>query len=649
MMTLPTPPADHVTFKAARDDHPATQSNGIEFRFSRQRPRKKRVLCPVDPHPSTTSTTPHTPLSWQHPIDHYVPQFSSILNLGYLKDMATSLLADPKHRDYMQATYTYGGADHCELPPNAQRFRVRNSVQPGTPAGDAWDELINKQEQRGRIVELPGPSIAGTVISPMGADFKVKEAPNGAKSIKWRPYIDGRATRHEHRNVGAWSHPHNRQYTAENVHDTITAFITNNTACVNVFDYEGFYLTMPRTTDSIARNAIYWQRPGADAPTVIYFLDDLFGHVATPAKVERHADLLQRIQTDHISKAAGHPVHISRRTDDSLVLIGHDETHRAHEYADIFISVCQSAGQPIQRTKVLIGVSAFKFDGYWFDLGHCPENRYNVHPGAVGIDAPRALKIRDQACTAIGSTTRKDVERLVGKLEWVAALTPHIRAMVNTVRRAMYTVKNDNDQVPVNPETRTDLQRLTNHFNRPKMVPFYKLYKLVPPELDMWTDASGNDCFGGHMEGMFWTEPLAPDQVLSAELQAAGPDNERLSLCTCFLELVSLYLMLVTAGRRARDKIIRWTTDAQASVAAWTKQSSKHHATNRLLSLIGDYCTRHAILVEARWWPCNLNHLADSLTHADIARYCRLARVSPREQVRVPRHAVRQLAKIPIP
>ena len=69
----------------------------------------------------------------------------------------------------------------------------------------------------------------------MGADFKVKEAPNRAKSIKWRPHIDGRATRHEQRNVGAWSHPHNRQYTAENVHDTITAFITNNTACVKRF------------------------------------------------------------------------------------------------------------------------------------------------------------------------------------------------------------------------------------------------------------------------------------------------------------------------------------------------------------------------------------------------------------------------------
>lgn len=151
------------------------------------------------------------------------------------------------------------------------------------------------------------------------------------------------------------------------------------------------------------------------------------------------------------------------------------------------------------------------------------------------------------------------------------------------------------------------------------------------------------------MQGMFWTEPLTPSQALSTELQAADPDDKRLSLSTCFLELVSLYLMLVTAGRKARDKVIRWTTDAQASVGAWTKQSSTNHATNRLLSLLGDYCTRNAILVEARWWPRELNHLADALTHADIGKYCRLARVFPREQVRVPRHAARQLAKLPIP
>ena len=603
---------------------------------------------PADPHPSTVAATPATPLPWQHTVDHFVPQFSSILNLEYPKGKAVTLLADPKHRDYMLATYTHGGADHCDLPPDAQRFRVRNSVQPGTPAGDAWDELINKQERLGRIVELPGPMIAGTVISPMGCDFKTNEAHDGSQSIKWRPYIDGRASRHEHRNVGAWGHPRNRQHTAENVHDTITAFIAYDTACVNVFDYEGFYLTIPRTTASIARNAIYWQRPGATTPSVIYFLDDLFGHVATPAKVERHADMLQRIQTDLISTAAGHRVHISRRTDDSLVLISSDEAHRANEYADIFVSVCRSAGQPIQRTKVLIGVSAFKFDGYWFDLNYCANNRHGVHPGAVGIDKARARRIHTQLCAAIGGSTRKDVERLIGKLEWVAAtaLAPHLRALVNSVRRAMYLVPRDDDQVPVNQETRTDLQRLTSHFNHPRMIPFYKLYKLTPPELDIWTDTSGNDCFGGHMEGMFWTEPLSPDQILSTELDK---DEDRLSMCTCFLELVALYLMLVTADRRARDKIIRWTTDAQASVGAWTKQSSPHHATNRLLSLMGDYCTRHSILVEARWWPRELNHLADSLTHADIYEYCRIARVSPREQVRVPRHAVRQLAKLPIP
>ena len=122
-----------------------------------------------------------------------------------------------------------------------------------------------------------------------------------------------------------------------------------------------------------------------------------------------------------------------------------------------------------------------------------------------------------------------------------------------------------------------------------------------------------------------------------------------LSLSTAYLELVALYHLLVTLGRRARGKVLRWTTDAQVSVANWIQQSSKNHATNRLLSLIGDYCTRNSILVEARWWPREQNTLADSLTHADMYTYCRNARVSPIEQVPVPRHAIKRAAKLPTP
>ena len=548
--------------------------------------------------------------------------------------------------------YTHGLHDHCELPLNAQRLHVTNSVQPGTPHGDAWDDLIDEQEARGRIIELPAPLIAGTVLNPMGCIDKVKIALDGSEKVKFRPFIDGRSTREGRRNLGDWCDPRNRQYSNQTTHETIARFIVDDAAVANVFDYKGFYLTMPRALQTVARNAMYWQRRGAGSPTVMYSLDEWFGQVPTPSKVELHAHLLQLLQEKALSTAAGHPVYMSRRTDDTVLTLRNDEAERAQLFADIFLRVCADVNQPIQPTKVLVGATIFKFDGYLFNLAAFPNNRLGVHPGGVGIDAARSADIHQRLRACLKGTDRKVVERLVGVLEWVAILTPHIRALIYAIRSAMLATKTDTATVVIDSEARADLQRLLHHFpprHAPDMVPFYKLYRLAAHDIDIFTDASGNDAFGGYMTGLFYTEQLTDSQILRKELTTtpvAEELEEELSLCTAYLELVALFYMVATAGKRLFNKIIRWTTDAQASAKAWTRQASKHHATNRLLAIIGHHCTLHAIIIDARWVPREENQLADILTHADIYQYCRRQRVSPREQVSVPRRAVARVAKI---
>ena len=546
----------------------------------------------------------------------------------------------------MQHYYSSGAPDHCDLPRDAQRFSVTNSVEPGTLHGDAWDKLIDEQDKRGRIIELEAPIIAGTVIMPMGCTEKLVYDISGTETIKYRPHIDGRSEREDHRNPGAWSHPVNLQYSSETIHETITNIISTNASTVNMFDYKSFYLSIPRTVDSIARNAIFWKRPGRSKPHVLYLMDDAFGQCQTPSKAERHAELLQSLQEKRTAAAAGRPVHFSRRCDDTIHPIPPEDYDRAQEYATIFLDVCREANQPIQPTKVKVGVSVFKFDGYRFDLAAFPDNIHGVHPGGIGIDHVRAKHITKKISEVLAGTTRKQVERLLGLIEWVAIITPHIRSLIITLRRAMYTVKLDTDTVPTaNRELHSDMQRMLTHFKQPRMVPFYHLYKLTPPEIDLYTDASGNDAFGGWMEGLFWTEPLTKAQVLDPELVAAG-DSEELSLCTGYLELAAMFLMIMTAGKRLFNRVVRWTTDAQTAARAWTRQSSKHHATNRLLAVIGSHCTSHAILVEPRWIPREENHLADALTHADILYYCSHRCVSRDEQVAVPRRAVQRLATL---
>ena len=73
-------------------------------------------------------------------------------------------------------------------------------------------------------------------------------------------------------------------------------------------------------------------------------------------------------------------------------------------------------------------------------------------------------------------------------MEWVAALTPHMRALIVTSRTAMLSVKGDTTPVPTNPEMIADIQRPTKHFDSPRVVPFYKLFKLTPHQVDLFTD-----------------------------------------------------------------------------------------------------------------------------------------------------------------
>ena len=148
------------------------------------------------------------------------------------------------------------------------------------------------------------------------------------------------------------------------------------------------------------------------------------------------------------------------------------------------------------------------------------------------------------------------------------------------------------------------------------------------------------------MEGLFWTEPLTKTQILDTELVAAG-DSEELSLHR-ILRASSVFLDGHDSrkAQRLRNRVVRWTTDAQVAARAWTRQSSKHHATNRLLAVTGSCCTSHAILIEPRWTPREDDHIADASTHADMLYHCSHRRVSPREQVKVPRQAVRKLAAL---
>ena len=126
-----------------------------------------------------------------------------------------------------------------------------------------------------------------------------------------------------------------------------------------------------------------------------------------------------------------------------------------------------------------------------------------------------------RSTTTLRGADRKPVERLAGTLEWVAALAPHLRALVDTVRGATFRAAADTDTVPTNTESVTDPQRLSPHFQpgRPRWCRSSSFVGQPTPDRH-GTDASGLDAFGGHLDGLFWTEQLTPGQQLTPEALA---------------------------------------------------------------------------------------------------------------------------------
>ena len=127
---------------------------------------------------------------WQISASVLLPgPLTAVFSLPWFR-AAAAQIASPAHRMYEVATYTYGFDDHSDLPPTSYRFNVENSVSPGTPEGDAWDELIAEQERLGRVLEFSAPILAGTVLSPMGCDIAMKHYDDGTERTKYRPCME---------------------------------------------------------------------------------------------------------------------------------------------------------------------------------------------------------------------------------------------------------------------------------------------------------------------------------------------------------------------------------------------------------------------------------------------------------------------------
>lgn len=298
-----------------------------------------------------------------------------------------------------------------------------------------------------------------------------------------------------------------------------------------------------------------------------------------------------------------------------------------------FVAVCQKARVPLTLDKTIRAVSSILFNGFRLDTQRFPNN-YGVTACGVGMDYPRCYKIRRAIREVLSGTTVQKIKSLHGLLVWASTVLPHIRALTGCILSELHGKP---DQVIHKPSTavQANLQRLINIFHKPPMIPLYNLLVLVPPQFNLYTDASGGlhqgvpPHWGGYdnrkNHEWFFSYPIPP------KLWTTSLDSSSTISSTALLEMMALYIILHTGHKTYKKPngiTIRWHTDSEACVFAWRNQKSRNIYINRVLMCIAAYCSVRNILVEAVHIPREKNAAADALTHDDTKLFTQLTGIA---------------------
>ena len=644
---LPIPPEEFATHTGEREATATTHLRGIKLRHVRIRPQ--RIINSLAPKSGYKPTTPPPPLPWQKSISTILPEgFTSRLNLTYLANNALRIFTqagDPEAGAYMQQVYTTGGIDHCQLPSQYERYHVTNRIiQRGDKISKAWDEVIDKARESNRVIESKLPIVPGTVVTPINVNQKFKLS---SQKWKYRITCDGRYPRKEHRNIGGWSDPNDRLFSTDQIYHTCAMLIQQKAKFMSVYDYKDFFRYFPRHLNELGRNCIRWKHRDDTEYKFYYFLDDIFGHVTCPARLNLHAVTLQLLQEERIRLLTNSTHLISRRVDDTLIIHpGTATTTECELAAHAFEAVCAAADQPTQETKENKLVTKAEFDGYEINLTRFIHNPYNAYGGGIGITEHRRTHILNRLyrVTQTPSLSRSKTDSLIALIQWVCRVLPMLRPCITEWRACMYATKLDRDIVKLTTWATADIHRIISVFESGAVsTPLYHLFSITKPEGILITDASGYDYIGGYYEddrnakhNFYFSQKLDKAQrVCLHPLDTADTDSDckqefapmsskRYKLSTAFLELVGLYYGLVTAHKRVHNKVIKWVTDAAAAKGCWDNMKSKSPAISRLLVIIGTYCSRYRILVDAEWVSRDDNPAADALSHNDTRTFLQL-------------------------
>ena len=270
-----------------------------------------------------------------------------------------------------------------------------------------------------------------------------------------------------------------------------------------------------------------------------------FGLRSAPIIFNAYADALEWILKDHGCR------YIIHYLDDFLV-IGPPNSLECQTGLNTMLSICKSLGVPLADEKIEGPSTCLSFLGIELDSTTMQAR----------LPQDKLTRLRQELATwqVKKSCTRKELEHLVGVLQFACKVVPQGRPFVRRMINLLCVPKEPYHHVRLNKEFRSDLLWWYSFVHIWNGISLLRLTNGLIPSANIFTDASGN--FGcGAVWGLQWIQGMWPVEWHHVNIMTK--------------EMVPVVLACATWGRQWSGKHIHLHIDNMAVVEVLKKGSSK--------------------------------------------------------------------------
>ena len=265
-------------------------------------------------------------------------------------------------------------------------------------------------------------------------------------------------------------------------------------------------------------------------------------------------------------------------------------------YIDSFCELCRDLGIPLAPGKTTDPDTVITFLGITLDS----------IKRMASLPQDKLLKYSSEVKSYLGGEqkkiSRKELESLVGKLSFAAAVVP-ARPFLHRLVIKIYSVKKPHHRIRITAEMRSDLRTWLTFFNQYNGITFFRSLYITPSDaIELSSDAS-HQGFGGRF-GPHW-------------IQARYPQSWHKHHIT-LLELYPLYVLITMFGHHLQSMSIRYLCDNTGVVDIIRHQSSKCSKTMCIVRSLTLVLIEHNIYLTSHHIPGKLNLIPDLISRFQV-------------------------------